>query len=155
MIKSRLIDNFLDNWLIVLVLLCEHWTKGWSTKYRAVWLLSISPAHSTQLSLLPSHVSVPKIQTLWSSNLIFLSDPVLHKAQLLISLSLPAYNRSILFLMGCTTEVWENYPRHTASPEIGGNSHRSSLGWVAGLFEKLLSCWPFLSYFIYQKSYQL
>lgn len=77
------------------------------------------------------------------------SYPVLHKAQLLISSSLPAHNRSILFLMGCTTEVWQIDPRRTACPAIGGNTRRSRSGCVsaseAGYFRNfspppVLSC---------------
>lgn len=66
-----------------------------------------------------------------------------------MSLSLPAHNRSILFLMECTAKVWQIDLRRTACPEIEGKTHRSKPGCVrvgeVGYFRTpLLLCCPVL-----------
>lgn len=99
----------------------------------------------------------------WSSNIIFLPYPMLRKAQLLMSLSLPAHNQSILFLMGCMTKVWQIDLHCTACPKIDGNTQHSRLGRVRVVWWVILEpnppcavlcCWPFLLASIYQRSYQ-
>lgn len=98
-----------------------------------------------------------------SSNIIFPPYPMLHKAQLLMSSSLPAHNQSVLFLMDRVPKVWQIDLHCIACPKIVGNTHHSRSGrvrvvrWV--ILEPnppcaVLCCWKFLPASIYQKSYQ-
>lgn len=104
-------------------------TKGCRAKKNAEWLSLITATHflfcHVMIQFFKFRPPVAPRDVSWSLHIIFPPYTVLHKSQLLVSLSLHANNRSNLFLMASTSGVWQIDPRRKACADIWENTRCS------------------------------